>query len=949
MPQPVKASSFNLTLTARGLRAFSDSLRQKLYQSGVPMPQRVIHHSDGSISYQRYGTAPEHHLLSIPRGVVHGILLEEADRAGAKLFFEHECVSADLRNAVVQFVSAGKLIKDAGDVLLGCDGANSFIRYEMARSGARLNIRQDYISHSYVEIFMPPIASGDHALLQKLRNPTIPDSAHHGLHMWPRGKFVLIAQPNVDKTYTTTLFMPLSTNDPSDPALDKLVSNSQVNAFFEHYFPDVVDLLPHLSEQFLARPPASLKIINCNCYHYERAVLLGDAAHTMVPFYGQGINCSFEDLRMFFALLDNAAVGRSNEDALKETLPAFTTERTPSGDTVSQLSLMNLQELARNTGEKKFHARSHVEQELYRQYPNDFTPLYCMVAFSSLRYDEAFAKHKKQKEILDRLCRHYSMEFETDKIIGAYIAQVRNPTDSLEAPSSGDLDLSPEQMRDLMDLTSSYVTNYYQQISRGEIPASYVHDSLDVSSYEEGKRIAAELREDQAPDEGTAVAVLLDEVFGKAMANGTLHPHPGFMAHIPSGGLLQGAVGELIARATNRFAGVWIAAPGLIQLEINVINWFCSMLGYSEGSFGYLTTGGSIATTMGISCAVHRCEEIASALRTIYVSSQGHFSVAKAARMIGFDAAQIRTVRALKNCSIDVNDLISCIERDIASGLHPTCVVATAGTTNTGAIDDLVAISEYCKKNRIWLHVDACFGGFFAITKRGKAALKGIETADSISVDAHKSLFLPHGISALLVKDRATLRKAFEIPGTSYLPGFTCSEELVDFCNYGPELSRNIRGLTAWLPLKMHGIKVFERCLDERLDLAEYLASELSRIAQIEVINDHPMHLPVVNFRIRADLCIDADSVNERLCEAICSHGRTYVTTTKLPEHGTVVRACVLNHRTNRSAIDDLIDSVLVSLPSLMQNHGVIRHHAQALLQDSMSALPNVHSSKRRI
>lgn len=205
-----------------------------------------------------------------------------------------------------------------------------------------------------------------------------------------------------------------------------------------------------------------------------------------------------------------------------------------------------------------------------------------------------------------------------------------------------------------------------------------------------------------------------------------------------------------------------MASPGLIQIESNVIRWFCSLLGYGEGAFGYLTTSGSIANMMALMCACHQVNHPSSTL-TLYTSEQGHFSIPKAARLIGIPLSQTRVLRTQSDYRLNVEDLVRQIESDRAHGFRPTCVVATAGTTNTGAIDDLPAIAALCREQNIWFHVDASFGGFFRITARGRAALQGIEKANSIAVDAHKSLFLPHGNSALLVKrfERAGERTRF--------------------------------------------------------------------------------------------------------------------------------------------------------------------------------------------
>ncbi|MGH3706931.1 MAG: pyridoxal phosphate-dependent decarboxylase family protein [Pseudonocardiaceae bacterium] len=480
-----------------------------------------------------------------------------------------------------------------------------------------------------------------------------------------------------------------------------------------------------------------------------------------------------------------------------------------------------------------------------------------------------------------------------------------------------DFDLSPAQLEDLLSATTLRILQYQRDLSEGKYPASYIHDSINVANYSEGKHIGAQLREDEVPQIGTSIDVLLGDIFDRAMTNGTMHAHPGFLAHVPSGGLFQAAVGEFIARSLNRFIGVWAAAPGFTEIESNVIKWFCNILGYGDQAFGYLTTGGSIANFMALRCALEQLDEAARPLATIYVSDQGHFSVEKAAKLAGISRDRVRIIGTHSDHSINTDELAERIKSDKFLGFYPACVVATAGTTNTGAVDNLGNIAACCRKQNIWLHVDACFGGFFRLTARGKEILEGIELAESISVDAHKSLFMPHGTSALLVKERAHLRDTFEIPGASYIPGLTNGDDLVDFCNYGPELSREVRGFTAWLPIKMHGIRAFERCLDQKLDQADYLAESLLEINGTEIVKRGSPHLPVVAFKLRGDSRAEEDQMAETLCELICSRSNVYLTTTRLPQEGLVLRACILHHQTNKGTIDQVLEDMRWSIKNM--------------------------------
>jgi glutamate/tyrosine decarboxylase-like PLP-dependent enzyme/2-polyprenyl-6-methoxyphenol hydroxylase-like FAD-dependent oxidoreductase len=928
--RPRRGHSFNLTLSRRGLQAVDPELCERLYAHGVRLCRRVIHRLDGGVLSQPYGISDGHHLLSIPRDVLHVSLVERAERSGARLRFRHECIRVDAARASATFVAGGVITEDTGDIVAGCDGANSVVRQEMAQGGG-LQVSQKHIDLGYVELGMPTGPSGDRgrANAGRAAGPTDP---HDGFHVWPRGDFMLVAQPNIDGTCTATLFLPFTSADVTKPAFSRLDTPDRVADFFGRFFPDVLPLLPLLATEFHAAPPASLKTVKCDSFHHGRAVLLGDAAHAMLPFYGQGINCGFEDIRVFLDLLGRTRgrplTGAGPRDAIREALVSFTAARKGPCDAIADLSQTNLHELAAHTADTRFHSRSRLEMELFRRHPTMFEPLYCGVAFSDLPYDEVISRYYRGRHRLDELCEAHDPEADQVHIIESFAASPpvdRTPT---WQPDSG-LELSASKQKELLDLTVNRLLRYHRDLAAGRYPASYVHDSFRVSDYEEGKRLCAGLREDEVPRVGADPAELLGEIFDRAVAAGTVHPHPGFMAHVPSGGLLQAAVGGFIAKALNRFPGVWVAAPGLVQLECNVLRWFCSLLGYDRRAFGYLTTSGSIANMLGLMCARRQGGEgVSPGSVTIYASDQAHFSVWKAARLVGIPPGSGRVINTGPDYRMDINALVCAIESDRARGLRPTCVVATAGATNTGAIDDLDGLSAVCERMRIWLHVDACFGGFFRITARGRAALRGIENADSIAVDAHKSLFLPHGNSALLVKNRTHLLATFETPGAAYLPGTPLDPDLIDFCDCGPELSREVRGLATWLPLKMHGIRAFERCLDERLDLAAHLAAELGTISSIELIRRHPIHLPVVVFKARAAHGIDESRLNRRLCELVCSRGNVYITTTVLPDCGSVLRACILNHRTDRATVGQLVADVRSSV-------GVLRTEWPGALQET--------------
>ncbi|MEU8382197.1 pyridoxal-dependent decarboxylase [Streptosporangium sp. NPDC048865] len=964
-----RGHSFNLTLTRRGLTSLDGHIVDMLYRNGVVLPQRVIHHVDGTTSCQPYGTDPDlHHLLSIPRSLLHEMLLDEAEKAGARLNFGFECIGVEPASGSATFVDGGAgIVRTSADLLIGCDGANSIVRHEMFRRGAQMRISQDYVSDGFVEIRIPALAGGGHALLDAARDAERPGAPRHGLHIWPRGEFMLLAQPNVDGSYTAGLWMPMAGGDDGEGGerlgWDRVRTRRDVRALFEEHFPDVVDLASSYAEDVLQWAPAPLKTVRCDPYHHGRTVLVGDSAHTLVPFFGQGINCSFEDVRTFFALFDRtlAETGHDAAAALAATLPAYTEWRRPAGDTIADLSLAMASELKDRSGDVAFQTRKRLEKELHLRHPGLYVPLYHAVAFTDTPYQDAVARHERHRAVLDELCARHDPAGEAELIIAAYAEAIgragpgpgsglgsspdpdvgsgpgspagRRPagighlvpaprterhavpaprTERSAAAPGTDLYLDPAQQKELLDVVTSRLVDFHEDLSKGNHPAWY--------------RVAAAeppRAEQRAPRTGTAVATLLDEIFDSALPDGMMHPHPGFMAHVPSGGLFQGAVGEFVARSLNRFAGAWAAAPGFARLEANVIDWFCSLMGYGEGSFGYLTTGGSIANFMALRCALERLPEHQHHRAAVYVSDQGHFSVAKAERLAGIGAGGHRAVPTDGAYRMDLVALRETIERDLRYGTPPACVVATAGTTNTGAVDDLRAVAGLCREYGVWFHVDACFGGFFRLTRRGRALLDGIEEADSIAVDAHKSLFLPHGSSALLVRDKSTLKQAFAIPDAAYIPELSQDDDRPDFMDYGPELTREFRGLTAWLPIKMHGINAFERCLDDKLDLAEDLAGRLAGVDGIDIVSRGEPHLPTVAFRVRPDSTGDAadaaeaDRLTERVCELVCSRGNIYVATSELPREGHVIRACIMHHQTDAGVIDQFVEDVRWALRRL--------------------------------
>lgn len=414
------------------------------------------------------------------------------------------------------------------------------------------------------------------------------------------------------------------------------------------------------------------------------------------------------------------------------------------------------------------------------------------------------------------------------------------------------------------------------------------------------------------PEAGTDLEALLDLLFEHAIPKSFNTAGPGYLAYIPGGGVLHASIGDLVAAAVNRYTGVWLPAPALVQLESNVVRWFAQIVGYPAGARGVLTTGGSLANLSAIITA--RREKLPEEFLagTMYVSDQVHHSVQKAAVLAGFPADRVRVVPTDDRFRMRLDTLETLIERDRANGRTPFLVVGSGGTVNTGAVDDLDGIAAIAQRHGLWFHVDGAYGGFFLLTERGRQALRGVERSDSVTLDPHKGLFMPYGVGSLVVKDGAALRRAHTVRA-AYMPEMQQDPDFWDFCELSPELSRNNRGLGVWLPLRLTGVGPFREALDEKLDLTRWAAARLAEIEGIEIVA-RPQ-LSIVAFRLtRAGLDADAtDRLNRELLRAINVRRRVYLTATTLRGRF-VIRICVLSFRTHMErmemAIEDIRDAI---------------------------------------
>jgi aromatic-L-amino-acid decarboxylase len=463
-------------------------------------------------------------------------------------------------------------------------------------------------------------------------------------------------------------------------------------------------------------------------------------------------------------------------------------------------------------------------------------------------------------------------------------------------PGEHPLELSPDSFQALVDAAMDRLRAYVARIPRmsSEFPP-------------ETAALARTLRED-LPEGGAPVESLLDLLFDRVIPASFCTPGPGYLAYIPGGGLLQSAVADLIADATNRYVGVFAAAPGLAQIEANVVAWFAGIVGFPPAARGILTSGGSISNFSAIVTA--RRERLPPDFLegVLYASDQTHHSVEKAAMLAGFPPENVHVIPTDGAFRIRLDALEDRIRQDRAAGEEPFFVVGNAGTTNTGAVDDLTGLADLARRENLWFHVDGAYGGFFALTEGGRRALAGMERADSLILDPHKGLFLPYGTGCLLVRDGAALKRAHALTA-DYLPAMQEEDDHVDFCQISPELSRDWRGLRVWLPLKMHGAAPFRASLREKLELARYAADALRAMPEIEILAEP--QLSIVAFRrVPGERSPEAaDEGNRRLLDAINARGRVHLTGTVLRGRF-ALRICVLSFRTHRDRIDACLEDI---------------------------------------
>ena len=390
-------------------------------------------------------------------------------------------------------------------------------------------------------------------------------------------------------------------------------------------------------------------------------------------------------------------------------------------------------------------------------------------------------------------------------------------------------------------------------------------------------------------------------------------PHPGFMAYVPGCPTFPAVLGDWLATGYNFFAGVWPVAEGPNSVELAVLEWFRQWIGMPAGTGGLLTNGGSGATLTAIVAARHGAVgDDASRLArlTLYTSDQAHSAAIRAAWIAGVPRAQVRVLPTDADYRLRATDAQQAIAKDRAAGFIPLAVVVSAGTTNTGAVDPLDEIADMCAGERVWLHADAAYGGFAALTERGARLLSGLGRCDSVALDPHKWLFVPFECGSLLVREPERLRAAFQVL-PDYLRDVAAGQNAVNFADYGEQLTRQSRALKVWLGVKYFGLAAIRNEIDRAIDHAAH-AEELVRAQPLlEVLA--PAQLGVLCFRVHptgVDDPATLDALNERVNAAVSAGGRYLISSTRLRGVFTL-RLCILGYRTTSADVEGLIATIV--------------------------------------
>jgi aromatic-L-amino-acid decarboxylase len=483
------------------------------------------------------------------------------------------------------------------------------------------------------------------------------------------------------------------------------------------------------------------------------------------------------------------------------------------------------------------------------------------------------------------------------------------------------LDISEQALRELSEKATALVLEYFSQVNELRV-------FPETSSGATVRRLG-----DQLPVDGDRIERILNDC--RAIFDGSRHNgQPRFFGYVASPATAPGAFADLITSTLNANVTAWRSSPAAAEVEQLVVRWLGSLVGFSDAAHGLLTSGGSLANLTAILIAQRSQSEVdisraglwnTSPKQTLYASDQIHMSIPKAADILGIGRNQVRLVPTDKNFRISRSSLRRSIQQDLKDGLKPFCIVGSAGTVNTGAVDPLNGIADVAEEFGLWFHVDGAYGAFAFMDERKRKLFNGIERADSLSLDPHKWLYTPIDAGCLLLRDESRARKAFSANEADYIKIHEQNkEESFAFWDYGVELSRRFRALKIWMTLRYFGSRRIAAAIAEDIALAHYLAKQITAAEDFELLA--PVELSICCFRYlpkkfrktSANSGAEAtlDEINTRLMQAVQRSGDAYLSNATV-NGKFALRACITNFRTTRADIDLTLDVIRKTAVSL--------------------------------
>lgn len=470
------------------------------------------------------------------------------------------------------------------------------------------------------------------------------------------------------------------------------------------------------------------------------------------------------------------------------------------------------------------------------------------------------------------------------------------PTEGADSGSASELEMTPEQMLELAQLTAELVVQRIQGL-RAE-PAWRGAPRAELEP----------LMREPAPEQGRPASEVVERAVRDILPVAGRVDHPRFFAFVPSSPTWPGVMADFLCAGFNTFQGTWLGASGPSQLELVVLDWFRDWLGYPEGAGGLFTSGGSAASLDALVAA----REAAGAppRPAVYMSDQSHSALERAARIVGVRPEGIRKVPSDRLFRIRMDDLATMVREDREAGFTPMAVCANAGTTNTGSVDPLDELADFCAAEDVWLHVDAAYGGFAVLTEWGREVFAGMERADSVTLDAHKWLFQPFEAGCLMVRDVRRLEAAFSVR-PEYLQDTELGMEHVNFADRGLQLTRSFRALKVWMSIQTFGMEAFRRAVGRGMELADRASEYVEASEILEMLS--PASLGVVCFRAHprgSQLSEeDLEELNDGLQGRVIESGTAMMSSTRL--HGRYsLRLCIMAHHTTWDDVRETLAAI---------------------------------------